>query len=65
MVTTETLNDRLTRLEEQFNSFVKAEAGRHAAEWRVILGLSGLLTGLAVWAISKGFDPGSIVHAVG
>ena len=65
MVTSEIINDRLTRLEERFAALVAAEALHNTNQRLVTGGIIVALLGLIIWAIGQGFDPASIVHAVG
>lgn len=56
MVTSEAINDRLTRLEERFDAAVSKAESRFTNVWRAGMGVAAVDFALLVDAINDGFD---------
>lgn len=65
MVTQGELNDRLTRLEEQFAAYKALMEERHNSLRRNLIAITVVLSGVVAWAAAQGFDLTGLVNAVG
>lgn len=65
MVTSEAINDRLTRLEERFDATTVRHDGSLSRVWKGGIAISTVVFALLVDAVRDGFDLASIASVVG